>query len=216
MKKQEGYNLIKESGIISVMRSMEMNKVVKVAEALINGGIKVLEVTMDNDFAIDMLKKLNKEIKNEDIFIGAGTVLDVEAARYAILSGADFIFAPTLNKDVIKLCNRYNIIVIPGVLTPTEMLKAWELGADMVKLFPANSLGPKYLKSIKGPLPQLDILPTGGINLDNISEYFEAGAVAVGVGSSIIDNKSIKNDEYEIINNRARKFVNKIKKIKRN
>jgi len=147
----------------------------------------------------------------EDVLVGAGTVLDPETARAAILAGADFIVSPTLNLSVIEVCRRYSKIVVPGAFTPTEILTAWEAGADIVKVFPATVGGPRYLMDIRGPLPQIRLVPTGGVTLENTPDFIRAGAVAVAAGTSLVDKKAVSEKRYDLITENARKFVEAVK-----
>jgi 2-dehydro-3-deoxyphosphogluconate aldolase/(4S)-4-hydroxy-2-oxoglutarate aldolase len=148
------------------------------------------------------------------VLLGAGTVLDSETARAAILAGAEFVVGPTLNVDVITVCRRYNKIVVPGTLTPTEILTAWEAGADMIKVFPAGAMGPGYLKDIRGPLPQVKLMPTGGISLENAADFIKAGAVVIGVGGNLVDKKAIKTGRFDLLAERARQFVEVVREAK--
>jgi 2-dehydro-3-deoxyphosphogluconate aldolase/(4S)-4-hydroxy-2-oxoglutarate aldolase len=148
------------------------------------------------------------------VLVGAGTVLDPETARAVILAGAEFVVSPTLNLGVIEVCRRYSKIVIPGTFTPTEILTAWEAGADIVKVFPATVGGPQYLRDIKGPLPQIRLMPTGGVNLENTPDFIRAGAVAVAAGTSLVDKKAVKEKNYDLITETARKFVEAVKRAR--
>jgi 2-dehydro-3-deoxyphosphogluconate aldolase/(4S)-4-hydroxy-2-oxoglutarate aldolase len=148
------------------------------------------------------------------VLVGAGTVLDPETARAVILAGAEFVVSPTLNLRVIEVCRRYSKIVIPGTFTPTEILTAWEAGADIVKVFPATVGGPQYLRDIKGPLPQIRLMPTGGVNLENTPDFIRAGAVAVAAGTSLVDKKAVKEKNYDLITETARKFVEAVKRAR--
>jgi 2-dehydro-3-deoxyphosphogluconate aldolase/(4S)-4-hydroxy-2-oxoglutarate aldolase len=160
--------------------------------------------------AIEAIKELKGLLKDK-VLLGAGTVLDPETAKAVIYAGAEFVVAPTLNLEVIKVCRRYSKIVIPGAFTPTEILTAWESGADIVKIFPARVGGPKYVTDIRGPLPQIRLLPTGGVELDNTADFIKAGAVAVAVGTSLVDKKAVKEKKFDIITENARKFVEAVK-----
>ena len=213
MVKEKVIKLIRETSLISVVRGQNPNKLIKIVDALVDGGVKLIEITMDSQYPLDMLKEVNSHV-DDNIAVGAGTVLDAETARSAILAGADFIVSPVLNTDVIKMSKRYNKIVIPGVMTPSEIIKAWETGADFVKVFPAKTLGPDFIKSVKGPLGQVEIIPTGGINLDNVDDFIKAGSTAVGVGSSLINKEAIKKEHYEQITENAELFIDKITKTK--
>lgn len=213
-QKQKCLQAIEDTGIIAVLRRQNINTLVKIIQALRNGGIKVFEITLDTPGALNIIEELSQQLKEEDIILGAGTVLDSETARLAILAGAEFIFAPNLNYDVIKLGNRYGKVVIPGVMTPTEIVNAYETGADMVKVFPAGVLGAGYIKSIRGPLPNIPMVPTGGISLSNAADFIKAGAVALGIGSELVDKKAIEKENYEVIEETAAKFTAIVKKSK--
>jgi 2-dehydro-3-deoxyphosphogluconate aldolase/(4S)-4-hydroxy-2-oxoglutarate aldolase len=169
-----------------------------------------IEVTMTVPGALDAIREFKSAVK-EDVLIGAGTVLDPETARACILAGADFIVSPTLNLEVIKVCRRYSKIIIPGTFTPTEILTAWEAGADIVKVFPASVGGPGYLKDIMGPLPQVKLVPTGGVNLETTPEFIKAGAVAVAAGTSLVNKKAVSEQNWDAITETARKFVAAVK-----
>ena len=204
-------DLIKKNKIIAVIRMEDPKKLLKVTEALMKGGIKLLEITMTVPNAIDLIKKVSQNISS-DFIIGAGTVLDTETARAAILAGAEFIVSPYTNYDVITLCKRYNKIVIPGAFTPTEIIKSWEVGADIVKIFPAKYVGPGYFKDIKGPYPQIDIMPTGGVLIDNSIDYINAGACAVSIGGDLLPKKEIEKENYQAIVKRAEKLLSILNK----
>ena len=189
MTKTETLLRLTETGVVAVVRSDDPSRLVQVAEALNAGGIDIFEVTMSVPGALDVMRQVSERFGTE-IVVGAGTVLDGETARAAILAGAEFIVSPTLSQDVITVARRYGKVVVPGALTPTEILTAWEAGADIVKVFPARQGGPRYLKDMLAPLPQLRLMPTGGVSLENAVEYVRAGAVAVGIGSA--DRKSTR------------------------
>ncbi|MCD6240551.1 bifunctional 2-keto-4-hydroxyglutarate aldolase/2-keto-3-deoxy-6-phosphogluconate aldolase [Candidatus Bathyarchaeota archaeon] len=215
MNKENNLKRLIDCGVVSIIRVENSTEAVKSAEALRKGGINIIEVSMVTPGALDAIRAISQKF-GEDVLVGAGTVLDSETARAAILAGAEFIIGPTLNREVIKVCNRYSKIVIPGALTPTEILTAWELGADIVKVFPARVLGPRYIKDILAPLPQVRLLPTGGVNLENAGEFLKAGAVAIAVGSALVNKKVVKEGKFDIITEKARKFlevVNKARKL---
>ncbi|MCG5102480.1 bifunctional 4-hydroxy-2-oxoglutarate aldolase/2-dehydro-3-deoxy-phosphogluconate aldolase [Oceanobacillus alkalisoli] len=195
-----------ESGVIAVIRKVPKDKVLKVAESLIEGGVNALEITMDGEGAQSLIEQLTREFAG-DAIIGAGTVLDGIAADAAIRSGAAFVVSPILKKDVIETTIRYGKVSIPGVMTPTEMVQAVEWGADIVKVFPASVGGPAFIKNIKGPLPQIDIIPTGGVDLKNGSDFIKAGAVAIGAGGNLVDKQAILTENYTIIRDKARQYV---------
>jgi len=209
MKKQEILNKIIDSKIVVVVRAETTEQALNIANACIAGGIKAIEVTFTIDYAHDLIKELKRGLKDSDILIGAGTVLDVETARLAILNGAEFIVSPAFNKDVAKLCNRYQVPYLPGCLSVTEIITAMEAGCDIIKLFPGSLVGPSYVKAIKGPLPQANIMPTGGVNLNNVKEWFDAGCVAIGVGSEI--TKPAKTNDYQEITKLAKKYIDLVK-----
>jgi len=207
VEKQENLQTIIDSGVIAVIRGMEVDKVVNIVDALLEGGVKALEITLNSPGAIDLIEEVSERVKDTDAIVGAGTVLDGETARAAILAGAEFVFAPNLNQDVIEVCNRYGKVVIPGVMTPTEIVNAYQAGADLVKIFPAGVMGPKYIKSVKGPLNHIPMMPTGGVGLDNAADFIEAGVVALGVGSALMDKEAIAEENYEVITEKAKKLT---------
>lgn len=212
--KEKNLQRITSSGVVSVIRIEEPTQLIKVAQNLKAGGIEAIEFTMTTPRAMDMIAQAADRFGDE-VLMGAGTVLDAETARAAILAGAKFVVGPNLDLKVIELCRRYSVIVVPGCLTPTEILTAWEAGADMVKVFPAGIMGPSYLKAILGPLPQVRLLPTGGINLENVGAFIKAGAVAVGVGGSLVDKQAIAEADFTRLMEMAHKFVLAIREARR-
>ncbi len=208
MSTHEDLQQLVDSGVIAVLRGVEQDDVAQVAEALIEGGVTTLEVTADTPGAMEMLEDLATTYADRDnVLVGAGTVIDAETARAALLAGAEFVLSPSFHEDVVETCNRYGAVVAPGVATPTEAIEAYETGADLVKLFPASDLGPSYLGSIKGPLGQIPIVPTGGIGPDNAGEFIEAGACAVGAGGSLIDDDAIAAGDYSVLTENAEALV---------
>jgi len=199
-----------DCGVIAIVRVGSAQEAVEVCEAIAKGGVKSIEVTMTVPGAIDVIKEFKSAVK-EEVLVGAGTVLDPQAAGAAILAGAEFIVSPILNLGVIEVCRRYSKVVIPGTLTPTEILTAWEAGGDIIKVFPATVGGPQYLRDIKGPLPQIRLCPTGGVNLENTPDFIKAGAVAVAAGTSLVDKKAVSEKKYGIITENAKKFVEAVK-----
>lgn len=197
---------IEESGVVAIVRFNRSEDLVNVARAIAKGGVQAIEFTMTTPNALDILAASRREF-GDDILLGAGTVLDTETARAAILAGAQFIVAPTLRKEVIEMCHRYSVAVIPGAYTPTEILTAWEWGADMVKLFPADAGGPVYLKAVKAPLPQVKLVPTGGVSLENAGEFIKAGASAIAVGSSLVDKNLVAERQFDRLEDLASQFV---------
>ncbi len=210
MDKIIGLNLIRETGVIAIMRAQSSKQLITASDAIAQGGIKVIEVTMTTPGALEIIQTA-KSRSSDNIFFGAGSILDAETARAAILAGANFVVSPTLNLKVIELCNRYNVLVIPGCFTPTEMVNAIEAGANMIKLFPANLGGPKLIKSLLAPLPQLEIIPVGGVNLDTASQFIQMGATALGVGSSLINQKLLDTGNMFEITERSAAFIKKVK-----
>jgi 2-dehydro-3-deoxyphosphogluconate aldolase / (4S)-4-hydroxy-2-oxoglutarate aldolase len=195
-----------ESGIVAVVRADTSEPLVKVAKALAQGGVTAIEVTFTVPGAIDVIRQVSHQL-GDSIALGAGTVLDAETARAAILAGAEYIVAPTLNHEVIRLCRRYDKAVMPGALTPTEILAAWESGADIVKVFPADVGGPAYLKALRGPLPQIRLMPTGGVDLTTAESFLKAGACCLGVGSALVDPKAVATGDFAQIRDLAARFA---------
>src|SRR5919201_596052 len=183
MSKASQLQQILDCGIVAVVRSPDSQQLVEVARALADGGVTVVEITMSVPNALDVLRQV-RETLGERLLLGAGTVLDPQTARAVLLAGAEYVVAPTLNRGVIRLCRRYDKVVIPGAFTPTEILAAWEAGADIVKVFPAEVLGPAYFKALRGPLPQVRIMPTGGVDLTTAAEFLKAGACCLGIGGA--------------------------------
>lgn len=213
--KQDLLGRLLQSGVVAVVRKVEADKVMNVISALVEGGITGIEVTMDSPNALNAISEA-KKLYGDKAVIGAGTVLDGESANRAIQAGADFIFAPTLSKDTIAVSNRYGKIVIPGVFTPTEILQAYEWGADIVKVFPASVLGSQFIKDVRGPLGHIPMMPTGGIGLDNIQEYIKAGAVAAGVGGSLLNKGYIQNNEWDKLSDLARQYTEQVANARSN
>jgi 2-dehydro-3-deoxyphosphogluconate aldolase/(4S)-4-hydroxy-2-oxoglutarate aldolase len=197
---------IERSGVVAVIRLQDASKLRSVVDALAAGGVRALEVTMTVPGAIHLIEEIAPSIPGEFV-LGAGTILDPETARLAILAGARFIVGPVLNPAVIALGHRYDVAVIPGCFTPTEILTAWEAGADVVKIFPATSLGPGFFRDIHAPLPQVRLMPTGGVTLENAGEWIAAGAVAIGVGTALVDRAAIAAGDYATITARSARFV---------
>ncbi|TMV44461.1 bifunctional 4-hydroxy-2-oxoglutarate aldolase/2-dehydro-3-deoxy-phosphogluconate aldolase [Paenibacillus mesophilus] len=212
MKKIRLVQQIAEEGVVAVLRGDTPEEVVRMAEHAIAGGIKVIEVTMTVPFALRAIEELAKRYSSAKpgsdnyAIIGVGTVLDPETARAAILSGAEFVVGPSLNPDTVTLCNRYRIPIMPGVMTIQEIQSALELGVDIVKLFPGNLYSPSMIKAIKGPMPQANIMPTGGVSLNNLGEWIKAGAVAVGIGSDLT-SEAVKTGNYALVAEKAAQYV---------
>jgi 2-dehydro-3-deoxyphosphogluconate aldolase/(4S)-4-hydroxy-2-oxoglutarate aldolase len=207
MHKSEVIQKIKEVGLLPVLRADSEAEAIALAHALEAGGVTIIEVTMTVPGAIEVIRCLKHETGGR-VLIGAGTVLDPETARACMLAGAEFIVSPSLKLSTIEICRRYSVAVFPGALTPTEVVTAWEAGADAVKVFPCSALGgAKYLKALKAPFPQIELIPTGGVSLATAHEFLEAGALALGVGGDLVDNKAIRAGKPETITDNARKYL---------
>ena len=207
MNKREVMQRIGEVGLVPVVRANSADEAMRVTDAIKEGGVSVLEITMTVPGAVRVIEEMAKRYGDE-VLVGAGTVLDAETARTCILAGANFIVSPSLNLDTIELCRRYSIAVCPGALTPTEVVTAWQAGADVIKVFPCSAVGgAKYLKAIKAPLPQIELIPTGGVSLSTAAEFIQAGALALGVGADLVDTKAIRAGEPEKVTQAARKYV---------
>ncbi|SEN50860.1 bifunctional 4-hydroxy-2-oxoglutarate aldolase/2-dehydro-3-deoxy-phosphogluconate aldolase [Lihuaxuella thermophila] len=205
---------IKENGIVAVIRGATTENIVEIARALKNGGVKALEITVETPKVLSMIERVSDAF-GEEVIVGAGTVLDPETARAAIMAGAKFIFSPTVHPETIKMAKRYGVISIPGALTPTEILTAYENGADLIKVFPAHVFGPRYIKDIHGPLPHIPLMPTGGLDVDNVGDYIKAGAVAAGIGSSLVNTKKQMDSDFFIeLENKAAQFVQAVKEAR--
>src|ERR1700730_13012568 len=197
---------LREIGLVPVLRAESVEKAMALAGAIADGGVTVLEITMTVPGAIQVMRRLAEE--RPEILIGAGTVLDPETARMCILEGAKFVVSPAVNVKTIEMCHRYSIPVLPGGLTPTDIVTAWQAGADVVKVFPASAMGgAKYLKSLKAPLPQVELIPTGGVSLATATEFLASGAFALGVGADLVDPKAMAEGRPEAITETARKYL---------
>ncbi len=211
MKKYDVYQMIKKQGVVVVIRGNDLQEAIKTVEACYKGGIKVIEVTFTVPRADELIKILVEKYAGSDMLVGAGTVLDPETARIAMLAGAQFIVSPSLNVDTIKMCNRYGVPVMSGVMTPTEAQTAMEYGVDILKLFPGDIAKPAGLKALKGPFPNANIMPTGGVSQDNVEEWFKVGAYAVGAGSFL--TKDAKTGDFDKVEKTCRAFVEKVQSI---
>lgn len=211
---KEALAKILEEGVVPVIRVSSAQEAWEVSKAIKEGGVSVLEVTMTVPGAMDVIKEVSQKFGKE-VLLGAGTVLDPETARAALLNGAQFLVSPSLNLEVIKVANRYSAVVIPGALSPTEILTAWEAGADLVKVFPIAQVGgPAYIKALQGPLPHIPLVPTGGVNLQNAGEFIKAGAAAIAVGGELVDKKAVAEKKYSVIVENARRFLEEVKKAR--
>ncbi|HEY4008631.1 MAG TPA: bifunctional 2-keto-4-hydroxyglutarate aldolase/2-keto-3-deoxy-6-phosphogluconate aldolase [Acidobacteriaceae bacterium] len=214
MRKEEIVAKLQEIGLVPVLRAESEEQALAIASAIADGGVTVLEITMTVPGAIRVMARLAKE--RPDILIGAGTVLDPETARMCMLEGAQFVVSPALNLKTIEICHRYSIPVLPGALTPTEVVTAWQAGADVIKIFPASALGgAKYLKSLKAPLPQVEMIPTGGVSLATAKEFLEAGSFALGVGADLVDTKAIAAGEHHKITDTAKKYLEIVREFRK-
>jgi 2-dehydro-3-deoxyphosphogluconate aldolase/(4S)-4-hydroxy-2-oxoglutarate aldolase len=201
--------IIREKGVVAIMRANSSEQLLAAADAVKAGGVNAIEVTMTTPGALEVIKQATARY-GDDVLFGVGSVLDAETARAAILAGAQFVVCPTLDLQTIQLCKRYSIPVIPGAFTPTEILTAWQAGADMVKVFPASLGGPSLIKAIKGPLPHIKLVPVGGVDLDTTAAFIRAGADVVGVGGSLINQKLLETREFEKITENARRYCEEV------
>jgi 2-dehydro-3-deoxyphosphogluconate aldolase/(4S)-4-hydroxy-2-oxoglutarate aldolase len=207
MNKNEVIQRIKEIGLVPVVRAASADEAMRAIDAIKAGGVSVLEITMTVPGAVAAIEEVAKRFGDE-VIVGAGTVLDPETARICILAGAQFIVSPALNLETIACCRRYSVAVLPGALTPTEVVQAWTAGADFVKVFPAGALGgASYLKALKAPLPQIELVPTGGVSLKTAADFIKAGASALGVGADLVDVKALRDGQASVITERARQYV---------
>ena len=211
MNKSKTITRIIETGLIPVVRAESSDIAMRAIDAIKEGGISVLEITMTVPGAIRVIEEVARRF-GEDAIVGAGTVLDAETARACILAGAQFIVSPALDLDTISCCRRYSIPVMPGAMTPSEVITAWKAGADFVKVFPANAVGgASYIKALKAPLPQVELVPTGGVSLKTAADFIKAGAAALGVGADLVDTAALRNGEDKAISERARQFIEIVK-----
>ena len=208
----ETLSRIADGGVVAVLRGVDADQLVGIAEALQAGGVDVVEITADTPAVTDLIGTLTDTF--DDLVVGTGTVLDAETARSTIAAGAAFIVSPSLHEDVIETCNRYGVVCAPGVMTPTEAIRGYEAGADFVKVFPAKTVGPDHLAAMKGPLRQIPLMPTGGVDPTNAGEYVEAGAFAVGAGGALVDYEAAARGDYEVITETAREFTRVVKEAR--
>jgi len=216
MKKDVILRSILDIGVVPVVRTSSAESAIRAIEAVYRGGIRAAEITMTVPGAIKALEKL-ADAFGDKLVLGAGTVLDPETARICMLAGAEFFVTPALNVKTIEMAKRYSKVIMPGALTPTEVVTAWEAGADFVKVFPCGALGgAKYIKALKAPLPHIEMVPTGGVSLENTADFLKAGAAAVAVGAELIDAKTISEGRYEVFEERARRFLAEVAKARGN
>ena len=212
MNKNDVLQKICDCGVVAVVRAESAEQAVKIADSCVEAGIYAIEITFTVNGALEVIKKLAESNKDGKILIGAGTILDPETARAAILAGAQFIVSPCLNTEVVKVCNRYQIACMPGAMTVKEAVEGLEAGADIIKVFPGELFGPAIIKAFKGPLPYIRLMPTGGVNLDNVGEWIKAGSVAVGIGGNL--TAGAKKGDYESIVTIGKQFVEKVKQAR--
>ena len=209
MEKEQVISKLTETGLVAVVRADNADEAIRISDACLEGGCNAIELTFTVPGAHKVIEALAAKYPNGEMLLGAGTVLDSETARIAILSGANYVVSPAFNAEAANLCNRYRMPYIPGCMTITEVLTAMEAGADIIKIFPADLFGPKIIKDIKGPLPQAKLMPTGGVDVSNVDQWIKAGAAAVGAGSSL--TAGAKTGDYKKITETAKKFIEKIK-----
>ena len=212
MHHQRGLDIIRQTGVIAIMRTQSSEQLLRAADAIREGGVRAIEVTMTTPGALSVIEQAVARYQHADqeVLFGAGTVLDAESARAAILAAAQFIVAPSFSPALVEICRRYSVPVMPGAYTPTEIVTAWECGADMVKVFPAGVGGPALIKALKAPLPQIELVPVGGVKLENTADFVRAGAAAVGVGSALINQKLLDSQDFGTLTERARRFMEEV------
>jgi len=207
MTKPEVIRRIAEVGVVPVVRAQSADEAMRVVEAIREGGVPVLEITMTVPGAIGVIEQVGRRF-GADVLLGAGTVLDAETARACILAGARFVVSPALDRGTIELCRRYSVAVMPGALTPTEVMAAWTAGADVVKIFPCGAVGgASYIKSLKAPLPQIEMIPTGGVSVKTAADFIRAGSMALGVGADLVDTQAIRDGNARVVTEKAREYV---------
>src|SRR6059058_5963525 len=206
MSKEDQLRQVLDCGIVAVVRSPDSQQLVEVCRALADGGVSVVEITMSVPNALDVVRQVRQAL-GDRLLLGAGTILDPETARAALLAGAEYLVAPTVNLEVIRLCRRYSKLVMPGAFTPTEILTAWEAGADIVKVFPADVVGPAYFKALRGPLPQVRLMPTGGVDLNTALDFLKAGACCLGIGSQLVEPQAVADSNFGRIRELASQYA---------
>jgi 2-dehydro-3-deoxyphosphogluconate aldolase/(4S)-4-hydroxy-2-oxoglutarate aldolase len=213
MSKETHLRQVLDCGLVAVVRSQDSQQLVDVVRALADGGVTVVEITMSVPSALEVLKQVRQAL-GDRVLLGAGTVLDPETARAVLLAGAEYIVSPTVNLDVIRLCRRYDKLVMPGAFTPTEILTAWEAGADIVKVFPAEVVGPAFFNALRGPMPQIRVMPTGGVDLTTAAAFLKAGACCLGVGSQLVEPAAIAARNFERIRDLAKQYVAIVQQVR--
>jgi 2-dehydro-3-deoxyphosphogluconate aldolase / (4S)-4-hydroxy-2-oxoglutarate aldolase len=213
MSKEHDLRRVLDSGIVAIVRSHDSAQLVQVAKALADGGISIIEITMTVPDAVEVVRQVRRAL-GDRVLVGAGTVLDPETARAVLLAGAEYIVAPTVNVDVIRLCQRYGKLAMPGAFTPTEILTAWEAGADIVKVFPADTVGPAFFKAMRGPLPHIRLMATGGVDLATAAVFLNAGACCLGIGSQLVEPKAIAERNFDRLRDLATQYVDVVKRAR--
>ena len=204
---------IESTGVVAIIRASGSDELIDVVSALCEGGVTCIEVTMTTPNALEVIRQARQAV-GDAAAIGVGSVLDAETARAAILAGAQFVVAPICDLATIEMCKRYAVCVSPGCMTPTEVVRAWQAGADIVKVFPTSTLGPQFIKDLRGPLPQIKLLPTGGVNLDTVADFIKAGSVAVGVGSALVSKKALKDRDFASIKATGAEFLKRVQQAR--
>src|SRR5947209_20273998 len=213
MSREEQLRRVLDGGIVAVVRSPDSQQLVEVCRALADGGVTTCEITMTVPDALDVVRRVRSAL-GDRVLLGAGTILDAETARAALLAGAEYVVAPTVNLDVIRLCQRYDKLVMPGALTPTEIVAAWEAGADVVKVFPAEVVGPAFFKALRGPLPQVRVMPTGGVDLTTAAAFLKAGACCLGIGGQLVESRAVAERNFDRLRDLARQYMSIVKQTR--
>ncbi len=213
MSKKETLSQILSTGVVAVIRMKDPKRLAKVVEAIRSGGVKCIEITMTVPGAVEIIAEMARTAP-PDVLVGAGTVTDKNTTLDVIKAGAKFVVGPVLNLEMIAACKNNDVVCMPGCFSPTEILGGWNAGADIIKVFPATSLGPKYFKDIAGPFPHIRLMPTGGVSVDNVGEWVAAGAVAVGIGGDLLDKKAIEEERYEVLTERAKRLTDNFRQAK--
>lgn len=214
MAKEDQLRQVLDSGIVAIVRSQDSQQLVEVVGALAEGGVTTVEITMTVPGALEVLRQVRQTLGSR-VLLGAGTILDTETARLALLAGAEYLVTPTINLDVIRLCHRYDKLIMPGAFTPTEILTAWEAGADIIKVFPAEVVGPAFLKAVRGPLPQVRLMPTGGVDLNTAQSFLQAGACCLGIGSQLVEPDAVAKRNFDRIRDLARQYVQIVQQFRK-
>jgi 2-dehydro-3-deoxyphosphogluconate aldolase/(4S)-4-hydroxy-2-oxoglutarate aldolase len=214
MSRESDLQRVLECGIVAVVRFADPGPLVEVIKALADGGVTVAEVTFTVPSVLEVIREAKRQL-GDRVLLGAGTVLDPETARAAFLAGAEFLVSPAVNLDVIRMARRYDKLVMPGAFTPTEIVAAWEAGADIVKVFPADIVGPAFFKAVRGPLPQVKLMPTGGVDLNTAGEFLKAGAVCLGVGGQLVEPQAVAARDFAHITTLAKQYTDIVKQFRK-